>query len=216
MEPHLSIRSAHEGPRTVIDSLTSFQVKLSYGRDATEWEVRETGASAPAARVRRPGPPEAKVPCEVYVGPRLDQLAGLVTARDAARPDRTVVGRVHSDPHPNPFKERVQVEQFDLGTLDGKATGLGSLVRNSVGRFNFDSAMGDLVAPLTVRFSGPDGVAFEITRHAGALSRFDVTVTDARVNRLLVLAVIRLYELKTGGLDARKLGARLGAMFGRG
>jgi hypothetical protein len=200
----------------VIDSLTSFQIKLSYSRDETAWEVRDNGTDTVAARVRRPGPPEAKVPCEVYAGPQFSQLVGLVTARDAAGPDRTVLGRVHSDPHPNPFKERVQVEQFGLGVLEGKATGLGSLVRNSVGRFNFDSSMGDLVAPLTVQFSGPDGVAFEVTRHAGALTRFDVTVNDPRVDRLLVLAVIRLYELKTGGFDARKLGAHIGGLFGRG
>ncbi|MFF3908456.1 hypothetical protein ACFYZJ_21285 [Streptomyces sp. NPDC001848] len=200
----------------MIDSLSSFRTTFSYHRDQTVWEVREEGASAAAARVRRPGPPEAKVPCEVYAGPRLDQFVGLVTAKDAAGPDRTLVGRVHSDAHPNPFKDRVRVEQFGLAVLEGKASGLGSLLRNSVGRFNFDSAMGDLVAPLTLRFSGPEGAAFELTRHAGPLSRFDVKVSDPRVSRLLVLSVVRLFELKTGGLDPRKLGARMGGLFGRG
>ncbi|MEV6948537.1 hypothetical protein AB0N07_42795 [Streptomyces sp. NPDC051172] len=199
----------------MIESLGSFGITLSYHRDETVWEVREEGTSAPAARVRRPGPPEAKVPCEVYAGRRLDEFVGLVTARDAAGPDRALVGRVHSDAHPNPFKDQIRVDQFGLGILEGKATGLGSLVRNSVGRFNFDSTMGDLVAPLTLRFSGPEGVAFELTRHAGALTRFDAKVTDPRVNRLLVLSVVRLFELKTGGLDPRKLRARMGGLFGR-
>ena len=108
------------------------------------------------------------------------------------------------------------MEQFGLGVLEGMATGLGSLVRNSVGRFNFDSPWAISSPRSRLRFSGAEGVAFELIRHAGARTRFDVKVDDPRANRLLVLSVVRLFELKTGGLDPRKLGARMGGLFGRG
>ena len=196
-------------------SLTQFVVTFSYRKDGTTWEIREKRRGDPVARVHKPGPPDRTVPFDVYGGPRLDELIGLVTSGDAATADRTLIGRVGGRTHSNLFKQRWTFEQFGLGVLEGRARGLGSMVRNTVGSFSDNDSAGYLVAPLTVHYRSSDSEGFTLARHAGPLSRFDIAVKDPRIDRLLVLAAVRLFDHQTGDWDARKLVPVIGGLLGR-
>ncbi|MCX4747573.1 hypothetical protein OG455_18965 [Kitasatospora sp. NBC_01287] len=200
---------------TGLQGLTEFRVAFGYRREGTGWEIRGRDSADPVARLWKPGPPRGSVPFEVYGGAATAELIGLVTSRDAATPDRQVVGRVRRYSGSNPFADCWTFEQFGLGELEGKAAGFGSVVRNSVSWYNSDTSIGDLVAPLSLRFSGAGSAGFRITRPAGPLTRFQVAVEDPAVDRLLVLSVVRLFELTTGDWDARRLVPRLGGLLRR-
>jgi len=192
-----------------LQALTSFTVTADYHQYETAFDVWAPGRSEPAARVYKPAPLMNRDPYQVLTGPGLDEPAGHVTRHGAWAADGTPVGTVEYLASrlekrikrnllftPERTTWRFRVEQPGLPALTGHPAGLAT-------RLRFNAVTGDLldqnalqalglaeyVVPFTFRFDAAGATGFEIGRPAGR-SRVEVSVSDPRIDRRLVLACV--------------------------
>lgn len=205
----------------MIRTLDAFSVAFAYRRRETTWLVHAPGQDAPVARVHKAAAPDSREPYQVYGGPQLDELLGLLSGRRALAADGSRIGEVTWAGR-NGLRgglladEKWTCVQDGLGELDGRPVGLGSRARHAyvVGSL-LDNGLTDLLLDHSLRYRDESSEGFEFSRRSGVRSRYDVRVHDPRVNRLLVLAAVGRFESEHGTADVRTLLPSIDGLFRR-
>lgn len=172
-----------------LQSLTSFDVRVSYGRNETTLDVRVSGRPAPVARLFKPSQYDGRAPFQLLAGPQLTELAGYITPFSAFASDRTKLGTVKSRYRvlrPN----RWEYDQPGLPTLTARPRG-GSSVRYLFPlSLVLTSSIVNNFMPFKFSFQAKEMQGFQIARATGLRARFTVAVYDPRIDRRLVLAAV--------------------------
>lgn len=179
----------------MIRSLDSFTVSVDYGRAHTTFNVHADGRREPVARMHKDEAYDhMRKLYGVYTGAQLSELIGYVQPFAAIAADRTPIGKV--DHKRQPFgKDHWVFTQNDLGVLTGTAAGISSKAKLTFPlNIVLDRAVVDAALAFRLHFRSPESKGFEMAREAGVRATYAVKIHDARVNRLLVLALIAQFN----------------------
>jgi hypothetical protein len=194
---------------TEFQTLTSFTVSPSYGRNETTLDVVAAGQPTPVARLFKASQYDSRQPLQLLVGPQLADPAGYVNGFAAYAADRTKLGTITSRRRPFGTR-RWQLEQPGLPALTAKPTGTSALRYRFPFALLLTGTLANSFLPFRYRFHGTDCQGFTVSRRAGIRARFTVTVHDQRVDRRVVLAsVVALSHYESN--DLRQEGVDLTA-----
>jgi hypothetical protein len=203
-------------------ALTSFSASVGHQLDQTWLDVYPPGGARPVARMVKAGPVRARMAYQLFAGPALDQVAGQLSPSGALDVDGRPIGivnlsggRVADDAiHPmsgarksyvvhKPLRWRVV--QAGLPPLTAEAVGVAakvgaSRVMDLVDWLGVWVPTPGLVAPVTLRYRAPESAGFAVTVPPSIFTeRFEVEVTDPRLDRRMVFACLTAMVALTGG-----------------
>jgi hypothetical protein len=198
-------------PPTALSALTTFTTTVTSHPDRTTLDVSTSRQAPPLARLSKAGPLRKRAAYELFTGPDLKEVAFQVTASGAQTLEGVPVGIVNlsggkvpdGQIHPmsgshqtyvvnNPTRWRVV--QPGLPVLTGKAGNRGTRLRyNRVTELSQNAGVElwtpEFLMEMNFRFRAPGNEGFTVKLSARR-ARFEVTVHDPRVDRVLVCACL--------------------------